>query len=91
MADEPIPTYHVDIWTPTPSYVCQLCVPAEAFRGTVDEVTQHLQDVHQAEAIPTPQMDKLLALRADSDVLSAQRATPHPSPSDADEKEPAHG
>jgi hypothetical protein len=83
MADASTWTYHVDIWTDPPTYVCQLCVPAEACRGTVVEVTQHLQDVHQAAAIPSPSMDALLALRSASAPQDPAPLAPTPSPEEA--------
>ena len=92
MADDSPSTYHVDIWSEPPTYVCQLCIPADAFRGTVAEVTQHLTEVHQADAIPTPQIEVLLAMRqaaGPGDLLSPN-APPGPegvapSPAAADE------
>jgi len=92
----PQPTYHIDIWADPPAYVCQLCVPATTFRGTVPEVTQHLQDVHQADAIPTAHIEALLTLRREADARRAGASpaeaaeiarTKPPSPTE----EPPHG
>jgi hypothetical protein len=64
MAEAPMGNYHVDIWAEPPEYVCLLCLPTEAFRGTVEAVTQHLATVHETEAVPTAVIESLLAYRA---------------------------
>lgn len=71
-------TYHIDIWTTPPSYVCVFCIPTA--RYTLEEVTRHLREVHDADAIPTADMDRLLQLRLDSDARMAalEAATPQP-------------
>lgn len=74
---EPAPTYHVDIWTvPDPTYVCCFCIPTA--RYTLEGVTAHLREVHDCDAIPTPHMDSLLAIRAESDARAAAAATVTP-------------
>jgi hypothetical protein len=69
MGESATPTYHVSVWDdPAPTYVCLLC----PVRGlTLAEVTAHVWDTHAVEAVPTPQMDDLLAMRAASDAAAA--------------------
>jgi hypothetical protein len=101
-APPPAPTYHVYIWTEPmdgpPDYVCLLCVPpTEAYRGTLEQVTAHLQTVHQADAIPTPMMDQMLAQRAEVAAAAAATATSAESPAPQEPsptpppEDPAHG
>lgn len=66
-------TYHISIWDDPVQYVCQLCLPG--FRGTLAEVTQHLHDAHDREAIPTPGHEQLLALRTEAFTQAQVQAT----------------
>lgn len=64
------PTYHISIWDqPEPLYVCQLCVPP--YKGTLAQVTQHLDHDHHAPAIPTSHIPALLLLRAEAEARQA--------------------
>ena len=58
-------TYHISIWDePLPTYACMLCNEGRGF--SMEEVTQHLAEVHQAPAIPTPFQERLTRAICDS-------------------------
>ena len=83
-------TYHISIWDePLPTYACMLCNEGRGF--SLEEVTQHLAEVHQAPAIPTPFQDQLLAMRlvsADNIVATNAPAPAQASPPPAPEETP---
>lgn len=91
-APEAPPTYHISIWDdPLPTYACMLCNEGRGF--TLEEVTQHLADVHQAPAIPTPFQDQLLAMRLVSadNIVATNAPVPAPAPPPPVPEEPNHG
>lgn len=70
--DPETPTYHVSMWdVPAPTYVCLLC---HATGFSLEDVAAHLSTLHAREAVPTPMIPALLAMRAEDDARLAALA-----------------